>query len=361
VIGSRAAGGAERFYIRLVNALASRNTQTLAISQPDSMVGASLAPGVCQQRVPMRGIWDLWGARRIGQIIRARQPAIVQTYMGRATRLTRLTKAAGPVHVARLGGYYDLKGYRHAHAWVGNTRGIRDYLLERGLPESRVFYIGNFVEIPLPGPADENQQLRADLGIPQTASVLLTVARLHPNKGISDLLQAYARVRQMNQVRDTRLVVVGSGPLEAALREETESLGLGGFVHWQGWQADPAPYYRAADVFICPSRHEPLGNVILEAWSHGLPVLCTETNGGKELVKEGETGWLVPVEDPAALAGKLAWLLAAPEETRQRVGGAGQAVVRGQFNEGTVVDQYLDMYERLRGGVAGRAASTEGQ
>ena len=82
---------------------------------------------VPQQTIPMRNGWDLLSVLKIRRLIRNTGPLIVQTYMGRATRLTRLPRDSAAIHVARLGGYFKIKGYyQHAHAWVGNTRGICD-------------------------------------------------------------------------------------------------------------------------------------------------------------------------------------------------------------------------------------------
>ena len=95
----------------------------------------------------MRGIWDLWARGKIAKLVESRRPPIVQTWMGRATRLTHLPARSQSVHVARLGGYYNPKGYRHAHAWVGNTRGICDHLIREGLPANRFFTSVTFMSL----------------------------------------------------------------------------------------------------------------------------------------------------------------------------------------------------------------------
>ena len=145
IIGSRGPGGAEGFYCRLVQGLARSGSSVHAINPPASEVGKRLDGAVPQAHVRMLGAWDLRARFRIGQIIRSLRPAIVQTYLGRATRLTQLSGGSGPVHIARLGGYYDLKSYRHARAWVGITRGLCDYLVRQGLPAGRYYHIADVV------------------------------------------------------------------------------------------------------------------------------------------------------------------------------------------------------------------------
>ena len=119
-------------------------------------------------------------------------------------------------------------------------------------------------------------------------------------------------------------------------------------MHWAGWQNDTAPFFALADVFVCPSRHEPLGNVILEAWQHRLPVLSTHNEGARELVREGENALLAQIADPAGLADGLQRLLAPSPAARQRLADAGHETVQREHSEQGVVSAYLAMYEGLR-------------
>ncbi|MDW8323843.1 MAG: glycosyltransferase [Burkholderiales bacterium] len=345
VIGGRKLGGAERFFVRLVNALHRRGHAVAAMTVAGGEIDAALDPCVPRHHAPMAGVWDLWSRLRIARA--ARGYDVVQTYMGRATRLTHLTKGRKPVHLARLGGYYGVEGYRHAHAWVGNTRGICTYLIEHGLPAERVYYIGNFVD---PAPILSAQQLadlRCEQGIPLHAYVILGLGRLHPNKGFADLLAAFARLPGQIDGRPLWLVMVGDGPLRAELERLSHRLGIATRVVWTGWQYDPAPWYRLADLFVCPSRHEPLGNVILEAWAHGVPVVSTAAAGPSELIEHGVDGWLVPLADPQTLATTCLQILQWPDDVRAAAIAAGRRKLEQHFSEEAIVGAYLDLYERL--------------
>ena len=291
----------------------------------------------------MRGIWDLESRWRIRHTALSESPAIVQTYMGRATRLTHLPRRAGLAHVARLGGFYSVDGYRHADAWVGNTRGICDYLIREGCPSKRVFHIGNFVDVPPAADAEHRSALRTTLGIHEGERMLLCVARLHPNKGVSVLLDAFRLIDAPGVV----LVVVGDGPLREMLRSHAESIGVLERVRWVGWVADPSPYYAAADLFVCPSVHEPLGNVVLEAWSHRLPVVTTTTDGPSEIATDGVNAVLVPPDDAAALADTLRGLLTASTATTAALARAGTRTVEAEHGEGGVVDAYEALYASI--------------
>ncbi len=347
VIGGRKLGGAERFFVRLVNALAARGQPVAALIVAGGEIDAALSPEVLRHHAPMLGVWDLWSRVHIRRI--ATDYDIVQTYMGRATRLTHLPRGRRPVHLARLGGYYNLKGYRHAHAWVGNTQGIRDWLVQAGLPPERVFYIGNFVDPVTPASPRLLEDMRRELGLPRQARVILGLGRLHPNKGFADLLAAFARLPTDLDGRPLWLVMVGDGPQSQTLRQEAERLGIAERVAWAGWRYDPGPWYQLADVFVCPSRHEPLGNVILEAWANATPVVATCAAGPAELIEDGRDGFLVPVADPAGLAQGIRQALCLDAAARQALVSAGRAKLEARFGEAAIVGAYIELYRRLIG------------
>lgn len=351
VLGSRQYGGADQFYVRLVRALHEAGQPVAAITRPKSPVAKALAQdGMEQAHLPMANGWDFWSAWRIRQCVAARQACIVQTYMGRATRLTRIPKRSPAVHVARLGGYYKIDGYyRHAHAWVGNTLGLCDYLLKSGLPAQRVFFIGNFVPDPVLSTVEQTESLRQVWNIPQEAWVLLTVGRLIDIKGFDDLLSALARLPAEIDGRPLILLVAGDGPLAASLKAQSIQLGLEQRVRWLGWQDPPDAFYALADVFVCPSRRETLGNVILEAWNHGLPVVSTTTPGALELIEDERTGLLAPIQEPGRLALKLEEVLRAGPEQRSGLGQAGKAYLSARFSKPAILQAYLELYGQLLG------------
>ncbi len=349
VLGSHELGGADWFFVRLTEALQRAGHPTLAVIRPDSPVRQVLSPQVEQLLLPLASKWDLWSRWRLTRLIAQRRPDVVQSYMGRATRLTRLPARSRALHVARLGGYYRIDGYyRHAHAWVGNTRDICDYLLRERLPADRVFHIGNFVPAPRVVGAEERERLRALLGLPGDAFVVFALGRLVEKKGFVDLIEAFALLEPRLGPRPLRLLLAGDGPQRAALAERVRQLGLAQRVVFAGWQNDTTPYYALGDVFVCPSRHEPLGNVILEAWQHRLPLLSTRNEGAAELVSEGENALLAPLHDPAGLAEGLRRLLGLSEAERGKLAAAGHATVQREHSEQAVVGAYLALYDKLR-------------
>ncbi|MCP4625647.1 MAG: glycosyltransferase family 4 protein, partial [bacterium] len=253
------------------------------------------------------------------------------------------------IHVARLGGYYKIKGYyEHAHAWVGNTRGLCDYLVQEGLASDRIYHIGNFVDEPTLTPEKTLNELRQSLDIPDEAIILFSLGRFIEIKGFDDLLTAFHQLPREIGARPVYLVIAGNGPLSKQLFRQASTLNLSGRLRWVGWQDNPGPYFHMADIFLCPSRRETLGNVILEAWAHQLPVISTSTPGAMTLISDDENGLLAPIKDPGALSAKMLELLKAGPKVWRTVAQKGLEILRANHNRDSVVCAYLDMYNDLR-------------
>lgn len=350
VIGSTQMGGADQFFVRLVEALNAAGHEAVALDRAGSPIARALAgTPVRQLHLPLANKWDVYSAWRLRRLVAREGFDVVQSYMGRATRLTRLPPRGRAVHIARLGGYYKIRGYYgHAHAWVGNTRGLCDWLVQQGLPAARVFLIGNFVPDPAPADPAALAAVRTQLGLPADARVIFTLGRFIGIKGFDDLLDAFAALPAAPGGQPLHLVIGGDGELRAALQAQAERLGIAARTHFPGWLAAPGPYYHLAEIMVCPSRHETLGNVILEAWSYRKPVVATRSPGACELIVDDANGLLCPVADPPALAARLRELLDAGSAARARLADAGHACVEREHGRAAVLARYLELYAQLR-------------
>jgi glycosyltransferase involved in cell wall biosynthesis len=145
------------------------------------------------------------------------------------------------------------------------------------------------------------------------------------------------------ELPEAYLWIAGTGPLEAKLKAMATALGIEHRVRFLGWRNDPSALYRAADVCVFPSRYEPLGNVVIQAWAHGLPVVAAASQGPAALIRDGEDGILVPVDDTASLAIAVRRVL---EDRKLRA----ELVVRGarrvetEFSEAAVVAQWTSLF-----------------
>ena len=349
ILGSREFGGADQFFVRLVRALHAAGQPVTAITRPGSPVAVALKDDPAEQiHLPLANRWDAWSAWRIRRRILERQPCVVQTYMGRATRLTRVPAKSKAVHIARLGGFYKIDGYyRHADAWVGNTRAICDFLVKSGMPAKRVHHIGNFVPEPLPVDPGKKAALRLQHGVPENAWVIFALGRLIPKKGFHDLFRAIARLPEEINGRPLVLLLAGDGPELGNLQTLAKDLGIEARVRLLGWQDPPDRFYSLADVFVCPSRHEPLGNVILEAWNHFLPVVSTRSDGALELIEEGGTGLLCDCKDDEGMAAAIRAVLESPAAARETMAKAGNACLHAKYGQARIVEQYLALYRDM--------------
>jgi UDP-D-galactose:(glucosyl)LPS alpha-1,6-D-galactosyltransferase len=161
-------------------------------------------------------------------------------------------------------------GAHHAPVTVGNPLPVSDYrLIPMPAPPARILYIGRL----------QNHQKRVDL-----------------------LLAALGRLKD----REFGLDIIGDGPDRDMLHELAEREGIQDRVVWHGWSADPWAPVKAATVLVLPSDFEGFPMVLLEALAHGIPVVATDCNAGpRDIVQPGANGFLVPIDDPAALAEAL--------------------------------------------------------
>lgn len=328
-------GGAEIFFVRLAAAFARAGiTEQRVLIRRDTARRRDLrAAGVAVAEAGFGGRFDLATGRAFRREIAAFRPDIVLTWMSRATQFCPRGDFR---HVARLGGYYDLKYYRRCDDLIGNTRAIVDYAIRAGWPGARVHYLPNFV----PDPADAATRRCATA---RSRPRALALGRFHPSKGFDLLLDAVAATPGID------LWLAGDGPLRIALETQAARLGLGERVRFLGWREDVPALMASADFLVCPSRHEPLGNVVIEAWAASLPVVATDSDGPAGLIADGDSGILVPLAAGAtALAAAIA-RLAEDRTLRDRLAAAGRRAYEAEFTEAAIVTRYHDFFNRVAG------------
>ncbi|MBX6367230.1 MAG: glycosyltransferase [Rhodospirillales bacterium] len=316
-------GGAEAFFERFATALQRAGTEQLVVVRHEERAARLAAAGVPVRTLRFGGALDLATRWRFGAILRAWQPDVVLTWMSRATSACPRGRF---VHVARLGGYYDLRRYRACDHLVGNTRDIVAWMARQGWPAERAHYLPNFVTVPA----------AARLERPEGVPLALALGRLHRNKAFDVLIDAALAFPELH------LWIAGEGPERAAL--EARAAPLGERVRFLGWRDDTAALLATADMLVCPSRHEPLGNVVIEAWAAGRPVVAAASVGPAALVRDGETGLLVPVDDAAALAAALR-RLAEDTALAGRLAEAGRRAYEAEFTEEAVVARWRAFLE----------------
>jgi glycosyltransferase involved in cell wall biosynthesis len=227
--------------------------------------------------------------------------------------------------------------YPEADVVTANTHGALASL-EGHIPPDRLAYVPNLLSIPA----------SVRTGPPPggfAGPCVLIVARLVPQKEHGLLLDAFACLPP--ELDHWRLAIVGSGGREAALRRRAAGLRIADRVDFHGRRDDPYAFYRHADIFVLPSRFEGMPNALLEAMSFGLPPIVADgTPGPLEVVRDGETGLVVPTGDHRALASAIT-LLATRPDLQRTLGDAARKEV-GRFEAAEALATWTDVLDLRR-------------
>jgi len=317
-------GGAERLHVNLANdwvirgfdvefALLRKEGELIQLLDPTiSVIGLNvdrirnavipLAVHLrkSQPKVVLAAMWPLTSAMvlawvlsgRKGKLFLSDHEHLTSSYIGRGR--------AKPSYLKNLIRF----SYPLASGVVAVSRGVKEDLCGLGnLPEHKVRVIYNPAAIGIPSkreaPSANVQLWGAGVGFR-----ILTVGRLAPQKDHATLIKAFAL---LPEDINAKLVILGEGPLRAELEALVTQLKLDGHVLLPGFMVDPYPWFLSADLFVLSSLWEGFGNVIVEAFECGLPVVSTNCpSGPAEIMADGHFGKLVPVNDPAALAAAIA-------------------------------------------------------
>ncbi|MGN1015493.1 MAG: glycosyltransferase family 4 protein [Faecousia sp.] len=194
------------------------------------------------------------------------------------------------------------------------------------------------------GNEDKGAALRRELGIPESATVLLSVGDLNKNKNHRAVLEALSGMEN----RNLYYVVCGRGPLKEELEALAREKGLGDRVRFMGYRNDIPAFYAMADVFVFPSFREGLSVSVMEAMASGLPVVCSRIRGNTDMVEDGDNGYLIDPGNPESIARALRSL----EDSGKREAIAGNNREKAEeYSLQTIAEQYRRVYLEASGGV----------
>jgi glycosyltransferase involved in cell wall biosynthesis len=335
VIAGAAVGGAETFAQDAIAALAGRGVVQHVLARPwPAAMARYAAAGVPVEAFGFEHLDRLMLAgRRIRAAARAFGADLVHAWMSRAASFI---PAAMPCPVLGwFGDLYDMKYFRRVDAFVGVTPDIAAYIRAQGAPPARVFMVNTFGTMP-----EAPKVARAALDTPEDAIVVLVLARMHKVKGIDTMLAALAAVPGVY------LWLAGEGPERSAYEALAARLGLSERVRFLGWRNDRKSLLEACDIVALPSRYEPFGTVIIEAWAMRRPLLATRADGARQYVADGRTGLLCAIDDVAGLADGLRRLAGDPA-LRASLAEAGYAAYTQGFTRDIVTDRLIGCYEEV--------------
>lgn len=370
VVNSVEMGGVEEHVRQIATGLAERAARVTVVvpEEPaiDPLAGAVLAAGASVERLTLsRGMLRPSGLQRLGRLIRLlrqRRTEVLHLHLvgfggGRwiliGAILARVPAIVCTIHVAPT----EPQGWKtklgralltpFVDRYIAVSQASKDRLVAfLGMPPDRLVAVPNAVELQrFATPAEPGRAaVRAQWAIPPDAPVLSVLARLSPQKGLTYLISAMPAI--LVEHPDAYALVVGEGYLRPDLEAQARALGVEDRVLLVGYRQNVVDYLRASDLFVLPSLFEGMPLSILEAMGAGLPVIATAVDGTPEVVLDGETGLLVPPEDPAALAQSVNRLLS-DRQLAARMGRAGRARADG-FSESALLDRVGAVYRQAR-------------
>ena len=326
-------GGAERFFVNLATALGERGVEQRFAIRPGRSWDASVAGlgPVIRTRYRKASLVGKLTEWRIRRMVAEWRPDAILAWMARAAPL--IPARTDAVTAVRLGDFASsLKHFTKCDAIVGNTPQIVAGVKALGW-EKPALTISNFARPVEPEPVS-----RAALDTPEDAFVVCGAGRFVPRKGMDVLARAVA------QVPEAWLWLVGDDKERPVIEALVDELGIRERTRFTGWVDEPIHHMAAADVLVVPSRIEPLGNVVLEGFRAGVPVVSTRSEGPGWFMRDGVDGHVVEIDDVDAIAAALQTLKNDPAE-RERLAQGGRRRLEEVFGVDRVVDRYLALFD----------------
>src|ERR1051326_782130 len=334
MLAGASVGGAETFFVSLTLALARAGLDVRSVLKPNALRQEALSrTGLRYETAAFRSVLDFTTARVLERTVAAFTPDIVLAFAGRAASFAPQGRHK---IIGRLGGYYNLKNFRRCDQLVCNAPDLVRSVKASGWPEERVSLIPNFPSVP-----DQPALDRAAFDTPQDAPLAVALGRLHKNKGLDVLIKASALIPELF------VWIAGEGPERRPLENLAGSLGLRKRVKFLGWRNDRAALFKAADLCAYPSREEPFGNVVVEAWSCGIPIVTTASTGPAWLTQNNEDAIVTPVDDVEAFAAGIRQVIGSKALATHLV-ASGRRRVAEEFSEDAIVRRYIVLFEKVR-------------
>ena len=228
-----------------------------------------------------------------------------------------------------------MKNYEGCDHIIANTPGILEFVRKEGWPSDKAHLISNFSSLKKFPPID-----RALFETPEDAKVVLAMGRLDWSKGFDVLIEAVAQLPE-----NFILWLAGVGPDEVALKTQTQRLGLEQRVRFLGWRNDASALYQTADVYVMSSRDEPLGNVVLEAFESGVPVVAVESPGPSWIITDRQDGVIVPKLDAQSMANAIKEIVE-DEALKNKLVENARITVQERFSKAAILRQYRKLYQK---------------
>ncbi|MEM7612870.1 MAG: glycosyltransferase [Pseudomonadota bacterium] len=355
-------GGAETVFKTLAGT-ARDGVRNIALAKPGGWVEQALADaGIESYFCNPQGSFNRTYLRSIIDLIRKHRVSLVQSHLFGSNLYCALAgRLCGVPVVSAFHGAQDLSSpglasgikrqlvQRGAHAIIAVSKTLRDELLAAGFRDSeKLQVIYNGIDVARFRNATASD-IRAQLGIPDEATLVGAVGNVRSPKGYEVLVSALAALRSAG--KDIHVVIAGqgSGRLLDELTRTVADHGLADRIHLPGFIDDTPGFFQAIDVYVSSSHSEGFSLSCVEAMASCTPVVATRSGGPEEIFSHEATGLLVPVRDPAALAAAIQGTLTDKQATQARIEAAYHAAST-RFSVEAMVDGYHGIYNAVLNG-----------
>ena len=305
-----------------------------------------------------RGVPDPRGLIRLIRLVRAWKPDVLHSHMIHANLMARAVRlfARVPVMVSTIHNIYEggplwMAAYRISNGLVDHMTIISEAAADRFVndgivPRELLTCVPNGVDTErFRQVAPETREaVRSSIGV-NDSFVWLAVGRFEVAKDYPNMLQAFVQVCRSDS--KAVLLLVGHGSLQQETESLAQSLGLGDRIRFLGVRSDVPEVMAAADGYVMSSAWEGMPIALLEAAAAGLPIVATRVGGNHEVVREGESGFLVPPGDSDALGQAMLRLMDQTPEQRREMGERGREHIRVHYGLGRVVERWQDLYRQV--------------
>ncbi len=297
--------------------------------------------GIKVHELPFGSKIDMFTPWKMKKIIKKFQPDVVQSWMSRApSKISAWHEKMGVpryYHFGRLGNEYKEKYFRSCDAFAAITPELSEYIQSTFKNGQNVRHINNFAEVE----TAYSEINRADHGIPDDATLLLGLGRLHDDKAFDVLIKAIA------QLPDNFYAwIAGEGPLRAELETLIVRLGVQDRVKLLGWQSDRAALFDQTDICAFISRDEPFGTVFAQSWALKTPVIVSLADGPRQFVTDEVDGLKIAIDDVDALV-NAAQRFATDKDLVKTCVDNGFNHYQSSFTKEASIKAYLDFYAEV--------------
>ncbi|CAN5650749.1 glycosyltransferase [soil metagenome] len=343
--------GGERQALLLAEALARRGHDSVVAARPGERFAERAArAGLIVEPCSPRFEFDPRAVLALRAVILRRQVQIVHAHTGHAVALAALATLGTDAKTVvtrrvdfRLRSNFGSRWiYGRAAAIIAISKAVARALVASGISEERISIVPSGIDLTRKFSRATPETL-AELAVRTRQPLVVQVSQLVGHKDPLTFVRAIGALRE--EIPDVQALLVGDGPLRAAVESEVELLGLTGTVHVAGYRPDADSLLAAADVVTLSSKEEGLGTVVLDAMSMGKPVAATAGGGIPEMLEQGVSGLLSPVGDFRRLGADVAAILKDPALAARLSAGARNRV--RDFSVERTADMTVEVYRRL--------------